>query len=111
MTTTDEKLDMIISMVAHMNEQMTEQFGLTNARLDKVENRLDKVEKEIKEFREENAKEHSLLRGQVGAVAEALNTTIAINDAEHSELKSSAEKMERIQKQHSLDIMGLRAAI
>ena len=104
MTTTDEKLDMIISMVAHMNEQMTEQFGLTNAR-------LDRVEKEIKEFREENAKEHDLLRGQIGAVAEALNTTIAINDAEHNELKSSAEKMERMQKQHSLDIMELRAAI
>ena len=59
----------------------------------------------------ENAKEHDILRGQIGAVAEALNATIAANDAEHSELKSKEEALERVQKQHSVDIMELRAAI
>ena len=89
----DEKLDRIILAVEHLADEMQE------------------MRSELKEFREENAKEHDLLRGQIGAVAEALNTTIALNDAEHSELKNNAENMERIQKQHSLDIMELRAAI
>lgn len=93
MATMDEKLDRIILAVEHLADEMQE------------------MRSELKEFREENAKEHDLLRGQIGAVAEALNTTIALNDAEHSELKNNAENMERIQKQHSLDIMELRAAI
>ena len=93
MATMDEKLDRIILAVEHLADEMQE------------------MRSELKEFREENAKEHDLLCGQIGAVAEALNTTIALNDAEHSELKNNAENMERIQKQHSLDIMELRAAI
>ena len=93
MATMDEKLDRIILAVEHLADEMQE------------------MRSELKEFREENTKEHDLLRGQIGAVAEALNTTVALNDAEHSELKNNAENMERIQKQHSLDIMELRAAI
>ena len=111
MAVTDEKLDMIISMVAHMNEEMTEQFGQVREELGQTNVRLDKVETELKTFREETAQNFNIVRGQIGAVVEALNTTIAINDAEHSELKNNAEKMERVQKQHSLDIMELRSAI
>ena len=93
MATMDEKLDRIILVVEHLADEMQE------------------MRSEIKEFREENAKEHDLLRGQTGAVAEALNTTVALNDAEHSELKNNVERMDCMQKQHSLDIMELRAAI
>lgn len=111
MAVTDEKLDMIISMVAHMNEQMTEQFEQVREELGQTNARLDKVETELKTFREETVQNFNIVRGQIGAVAEALNTTIAINDAEHSEFKGKTDTLERMQKQHSLDIMELRAAI
>ena len=100
MATTDEKLDRITMLVEHLVDDMQ-----------MIRTEMKEMRSELKGFREENAKEHDLLRGQIGAVAEALNTTIAINDAEHSELKNNAEKMERVQKQHSLDIMELRSAI
>ena len=93
MATIDEKLDRIVLVVEHLAEDMQE------------------LRSELRDFRVENAKEHDILRGQIGAVAEALNATIAANDAEHSELKSKEEALERVQKQHSVDIMELRAAI
>ncbi len=93
MATIDEKLDRIVLVVEHLAEDMQE------------------LRSELRDFRVENAKEHDILRGQIGAVAEALNATIAANDAEHSELKSKDEALERVQKQHSVDIMELRAAI
>lgn len=43
--------------------------------------------------------------------AAALNITIVSNDASYGELKSRTEALERMQKQHGLDIMDLRSAI
>ena len=86
MATTDEKLDRITLLVEHLVEDVQE------------------LRSELREFREENAKEHDILRGQIGAVAEALNTSNALQDVRYREL-------ERVQKQHSADIMTLRAAI
>ena len=86
MATTDEKLDRITLLVEHLVEDVQE------------------LRSELREFREENAKEHDFLRGQIGAVAEALNTSNALQDVRYREL-------ERVQKQHSADIMTLRAAI
>ena len=100
MATTDEKLDRITMLVEHLMDDMQ-----------MIRTEMKEMRSELKEFREENAKEHDLLRGQIGAVAEALNTTIAINDAEYGELKDKTNTLERMQKQHSLDIMELRAAI
>ena len=93
MATTDEKLDRIILVVEHLSEEIQD------------------MRSELREFRAENAKEHDILRNQIASVTAAFNTTIAANDAEHSELKSKNEALERMQKQHSLDIMELRAAI
>lgn len=93
MATTDEKLDRITLLVEHLVEDVQE------------------LRSELREFREENAKEHDILRGQIGAVAEALNTSNSLQDVRHEELKQKNEELERIQKQHSADIMALRAAI
>jgi len=86
MATVDEKLDRITLLVEHLVEDVQE------------------LRSELREFREENAKEHDILRGQIGAVAEALNTSNVLQDVRYREL-------ERVQKQHSADIMTLRAAI
>jgi len=86
MATTDEKLDRITLLVEHLVEDVQE------------------LRSELREFCEENAKEHDILRGQIGAVAEALNTSNVLQDVRYREL-------ERVQKQHSADIMTLRAAI
>ena len=93
MATVDEKLDRITLLVEHLAEDVQE------------------LRSELREFRAENAKEHDILRGQIGAVAEALNTSNSLQDVRHEELKQKNEELERIQKQHSADIMALRAAI
>jgi len=107
----EEKMDMVIAMVAHMNEEMTETFGRINVkfaqideRFAQIDERFDRMEATLESFREENAKEHDLLRKQIDTVTEALNASNALHDARYREL-------ERIQKQHSADIMALRAAI
>ena len=93
MVTTDEKLDRIVLAVEH------------------IANELNDFRSEMNVFRREMKQETAMLRGQIGAVAEALNTTIAENDVQHNELKAKDEALERVQKQHSADIMELRAAI
>ena len=100
MATTDEKLDRITLLVDHLmgDVQM-------------LSTEMKELRSELKEFRAENAKEHDILRGQIGAVAEALNTSNSLQDVRHEELKQKNEELERIQKQHSADIMALRAAI
>ena len=114
----EEKMDMVIAMVAHMNEEMTETFGQINVkfsqideRFAQIDERFDRMEATLERFREENAKEHDILRGQIASVAQALNATIVENDVQHCELKANDEALERVQKQHSADIMELRAAI
>lgn len=97
MATVDEKLDRIILVVEYLSTELDE-FRT-------------EICSEIDGFRKEMKQETTMLRNQIASVAEALNATIAANDAEHSELKSKDEALERMQKQHSLDIMELRAAI
>ena len=94
---TDKKLDMIIEMVAHMNEQMTMQFGEMG---EKIEN-----------FRAENVREHELLNSQIASLTEMLQHNIAENDARYKELKANDEELKRVQRLHSADIAELRAAI
>ena len=48
--------------------------------------------------------ERTMLRNQIAAVTEALNSTIAENDAAHAEII-------QVQEQHSIEITKLRAAI
>ena len=93
MATVDEKLDRITLLVEHLAEDVQE------------------LRSELREFRAENAKEHDIMRGQIASVAQALNATIVENDVQHCELKAKNEALERVQKQHSADIMELRAAI
>ena len=142
----EEKMDMVISMVASMNEQMTEKFGQIDERFDQIDekfaqiderfdqidkkfdqtdDRFDRLEDKLEALREENAKEHDILRGQIGAVAEALNISNAMHDARYEEmkqnnetlkqndeeLKQKYEALQRVQDQHSIDIMALRAAM
>ena len=83
---TEEKLDRLILMVEHMDV------------------RTERIESELREFRHEMKQETAMLRNQIAAVTEALNSTIAENDAEHA-------KIIQVQEQHSIDIMKLRAAI
>ena len=121
----EEKMDMVISMVASMNEQMTEKFGQIDERFDQIDekfaqtdDRFDRLEDKLEALREENAKEHDILRGQIGAVAEALNISNAMHDARYEEIKQNDEELkqkyealQRVQDQHSIDIMALRAAM
>ena len=135
----DKKLDMIIDMVASMNETMTEKFEQIDERFDQIderfdriderferienrverlENRLTNVEGSVESLRIENAQQHDLLRGQIGAVAEALNASNAMHDdryaeleAKYEELKAKDAALEQVQEQHSIDIMTLRAAM
>ena len=128
----EEKMDMVISMVASMNEQMTEKFGQIDERFTQIDERFDQIdekfaqtddrfdrlEDKLEALREENAKEHDLLRGQIGAVAEALNISNAMHDARYEEIKQNDEELkqkyealQRVQDQHSIDIMALRAAM
>ena len=93
MAATDEKLDRIVLVVEH------------------IANELDDFRSEMTDFRKDMERETAMLRNQVASVAEALNTTIAENDLQHCELKVKDEGLERVQKQHSADIMELRAAI
>ena len=82
---TEEKLDRLILMVEHMDV------------------RTERIESELREFRHEMKQETAMLRNQIAAVTEALNSTIAENDAAHAEIL-------RVQELHSIDIMKLRAA-
>ncbi len=128
----EEKMDMVISMVASMNEQMTEKFGQIDERFTQIDERFDQIdekfaqtddrfdrlEDKLEALREENAKEHDILRGQIGAVAEALNISNAMHDARYEEIKQNDEELkqkyealQRVQDQHSIDIMALRAAM
>ena len=142
----DKKIDMIIDMVANMNETMTEKFSQIDERFDQIdekfdqiderfdriderferienrverlENRLTNVEGSVESLRIENAQQHDLLRGQIGAVAEALNASNAMHDARYAELEAKCEELkakdaalEQVQEQHSIDIMTLRAAM
>ena len=114
----EEKMDMVISMVVSMNEQMTEKFGQIDERFTQIDERFDRLEDKLEALREENAKEHDLLRGQIGAVAEALNISNAMHDARYEEIKQNDEELkqkyealQRVQDQHSIDIMALRAAM
>ncbi|MBO5115154.1 MAG: hypothetical protein J6C02_03300, partial [Peptococcaceae bacterium] len=106
----EEKMDMVISMVASMNEQMTEKFGQIDERFTQIDERFDRLEDKLEALREENAKEHDLLRGQIGAVAEALNISNAMHDARYEEIKQNDEELkqkyealQRVQDQHSID--------
>ena len=142
----DKKIDMIIDMVANMNETMTVKFEQIDERFDRIdekfdqiderfdriderferienrverlENRLTNVEGSVESLRIENAQQHDLLRGQIGAVAEALNASNAMHDARYAELEAKCEELkakdaalEQVQEQHSIDIMALRAAM
>ena len=142
----DKKIDMIIDMVANMNETMTVKFEQIDERFDRIdekfdqiderfdriderferienrverlENRLTNVEGSVESLRIENAQQHDLLRGQIGAVADALNASNAMHDARYAELEAKCEELkakdaalEQVQEQHSIDIMALRAAM
>ena len=142
----NKKIDMIIDMVANMNETMTVKFEQIDERFDRIdekfdqiderfdriderferienrverlENRLTNVEGSVESLRIENAQQHDLLRGQIGAVAEALNASNAMHDARYAELEAKCEELkakdaalEQVQEQHSIDIMTLRAAM
>ena len=142
----DKKIDMIIDMVANMNETMTVKFEQIDERFDRIdekfdqiderfdriderferienrverlENRLTNVDGSVESLRIENAQQHDLLRGQIGAVAEALNASNAMHDARYAELEAKCEELkakdaalEQVQEQHSIDIMALRAAM
>ena len=93
MVTTDEKLDRIVLVVEY------------------IANELDDFRSEMTDFRKDMERETAMLRNQIASVAQALNATIAENDVQHCELKANDEALERVQKQHSADIMELRAAI
>jgi hypothetical protein len=90
MSTVDEKIDRLILMVEHMDR--------------KFEGKIDSLATEVHEFRYEMMQERTMLRNQIAAVTEALNSTIAENDAAHAEII-------QVQEQHSIDITKLRAAI
>ena len=142
----NKKIDMIIDMVANMNETMTVKFEQIDERFDRIdekfdqiderfdriderferienrverlENRLTNVEGSVESLRIENAQQHDLLRGQIGAVADALNASNAMHDARYAELEAKCEELkakdaalEQVQEQHSIDIMALRAAM
>ena len=142
----NKKIDMIIDMVANMNETMTVKFEQIDERFDRIdekfdqiderfdriderferienrverlENRLTNVEGSVESLRIENAQQHDLLRGQIGAVADALNASNAMHDARYAEFEAKCEELkakdaalEQVQEQHSIDIMALRAAM
>ena len=85
---TEEKLDRLILMVEHLDQ--------------KLDDKTSAIETELREFRHEMKQETAMLRNQIAAVTEALNSTIAENDAAHAEIL-------RVQEQRSIDIMKLRA--
>ena len=87
---TEEKLDHLIVMMEHLDQ--------------KIDDKTGRIAAELHEFRHEMKQETTMLRNQVAALTEALNSTIAENDAEHA-------KIIQVQEQHSIDIMKLRAAI
>ena len=86
MSTVDEKLDRLIVIVEHLAEDVQD------------------VKSDLKEFRYEMMQERTMLRNQIAAVTEALNSTIAENDAAHAEII-------KVQEQNCIDITKLRAAI
>ena len=90
MSTVDEKIDRLILMVEHMDQ--------------KFEDKFDSIATELHEFRYEMMQERTMLRNQIAAVTEALNSTIAENDAAHAEII-------KVQEQNCIDITKLRAAI
>ena len=90
MSTVDEKIDRLILMVEHMDR--------------KFEGKFDSLVTEVHEFRYEMMQERTMLRNQIAAVTEALNSTIAENDAAHAEII-------KVQEQNCIDITKLRAAI
>ena len=90
MSTVDEKIDRLILMVEHMDR--------------KFEGKIDSLATEVHEFRYEMMQERTMLRNQIAAATEALNSTIAENDAAHAEII-------KVQEQNCIDITKLRAAI
>ena len=90
MSTVDEKIDRLILMVEHMDR--------------KFEGKIDSLATEVHEFCYEMMQERTMLRNQIAAVTEALNSTIAENDAAHAEII-------KVQEQNCIDITKLRAAI
>ena len=133
----EKKLDMVIEMVAHMNEQMAEKFdhiderfnqiderferveerltkveeNLTNVekRLTKVEDRLSDVEGNLETLRSENAKEYELLHRQIATVAEAVNNSNAMHEARFVALERKDAELARVQDLHSTEILKLQA--
>ena len=114
--TIEKKLDMVIEMVAHMNEQMTEKFDHIDERFERVEERLTKVEYRLSDvegnletLRSENAKEHELLHRQIAAVAEAVNNSNAMHEARFAALERKDAELARVQDLHSTEILKLQA--
>ena len=126
MATTDEKLDRLTWLVEHlvddvqelkteMKEVKAEITGINSeikgmkTEIADMKTDIKDIRQELQEFRAENAKEHELLRNQVGAVAKALNQTIEDNDMRHEELKAKDAELERVQNLHSTEILKLQA--
>ena len=124
----DEKVNRLDEKVNHLDEKVNQLDRKVN-HLDKKVDRLDgkmtqlderttKLESEFSAFREDTEKNFDLLRVQIGAVADALNTSNRMNEARFEAIEqeivrwqSDKDELERVQNQHSIDIMKLRAAI
>ena len=85
--TIEKKVDMVIEMVAHMNEQMTMQFSKIDERFDRMEERLNNVENRLAnvedrlvnvEYRLTSVESNQEgLRQQISMVSDALVTAYA----------------------------------
>ena len=135
--TIEKKLDMVIEMVAHMNEEMTEKFtqidekfariderfDRIDERFERVEERLTKVEEQLERvderltnvegnletLRNENAKEHALLHSKIAEVAEAVNNSNAMHEERFAALERKDAELARVQDLHSTEILKLQA--
>ena len=107
--TIEKELKMVIDMIAHMNEEMTEKFNHIDERFNQIDQRFERVEENLETLRKENAEEHEFLHSKIAEVAEAVNNSNAMHEARFAALERKDAELARVQDLHSTEILKLQA--
>ena len=131
--TIEKKVDMVIEMVAHMNEQMTmqfskidEKFAQIDKRFDQIDERFDRMEERLNnvenrlanvedrlvnvEYRLTNVESNQEgLRQQISMVSDALDRSNAMHEERFVSLEQKTAELAYVQNIHSTEILKLQA--
>ena len=124
--TIEKKVDMVIEMVAHMNEQMTMQFGKIDEKFAQIDKRFDQIDERFDRMEERlNNVENRLthvedrltnvesnqegLRQQISMVSDALDRSNAMHEERFVSLEQKTAELTHVQNIHSTEILKLQA--